>query len=76
MTDLVKNNKIVMYTCFQNFRVHMQNQVTTILQNFTSVNGERVILRLIAFKKIMISLSRHKFLPIMNSNPSYGPPLL
>jgi hypothetical protein len=27
------------YTCFQNFRVHIQNQVTTILLNLSSVNG-------------------------------------
>jgi glucan phosphoethanolaminetransferase (alkaline phosphatase superfamily) len=26
-------------TWFQNFRVHIQNQVTTILQNLSSVNG-------------------------------------
>jgi hypothetical protein len=28
-----------MYTCFQNFRVHIQNQVTTLLQNLSSVSG-------------------------------------
>jgi hypothetical protein len=49
---------LIMYTCFQNFRVHIQNQVTTILTILAvwTDNFEiRLKMTLAVIKKIMIS---------------------